>query len=204
MFNRKRKNKTDQKENEKKGIWESRQQRRLEPEELKRARNAGRLAMKEAVWLAKESVRQGKKETKEKAVREAAEAREQAKKHKKLRKQTERPEDTRAVNVNQEKKEQDEKGAGEMLSGELFRGIVHLEVLPPVNAKQLIRIKEMIEQSPDTKIVLFGGSVKNGAEIVLSIEKSMRLGELLMDMPIVDKVEKHWKKIAIYLNSNEP
>lgn len=119
------------------------------------------------------------KEDRERAKKEAEKAKAQAKK------------ETEQVT----KKEVKESGA------ELYKGTVRLTIVPPVDSGQVRKLEEHLSQVPELRLVLIGGSVAEGTEIVVSAESPIPLLDILRDMPPVAQVTKKGKTAQITLEA---
>lgn len=81
---------------------------------------------------------------------------------------------------------------------ELYRGDVQLSVLPPVGVEQVKLFEEYLKQIADCRLLIVGGS-EAGPFFRLSLETPLNLGDQLREIPIVDEVIEHGKKIGIIL-----
>lgn len=128
-----------------------------------------------------------KQEAKEGAMTEAEEAKKAKAKAKKEAEQT--------------AKETAKREAKEAVSAESYRGIVTLTIVSPIDLGQARKLEECLHQVQDLRLVLVGGSVAEGSEIIVSAEKSIPLIDILREMPPVEQVVKKGKKIQIRLKS---
>ena len=101
----------------------------------------------------------------------------------------------------QEAKEREKGEAQEAVSGELYEGIVQLTIVPPIDLGQVRKLEEHLDQVQDLRLVLVGGSVDEGTEIVVSADKPIPLIDVLREMPPVEQVSKKGKKIQITLRT---
>jgi len=131
----------------------------------------------------------GSKEAKERAKPEAMEAKKAKEAGARAKKETER-QAKKAAKV--EDKE---------TSAELYKGVVTLSIMPPVDLGQVKRLEESLQQAPDLRLVLVGGSVANGTEMVISAENPIPLIDILAKMPPVAQVTKKGKNIQVTLKA---
>ncbi|MBE9512552.1 MAG: hypothetical protein IMY77_00605 [Chloroflexi bacterium] len=127
-------------------------------------------------------------EAKERAMREAEEAKKAKEAEAKAKKKAE-----------QTAKETAKRGAKEAVNAEPHRGIVKLTIVSPIDLGQVRKLEECLHQVQDLRLVLIGGSVAEGSEIIISAEKSIPLIDILREMPPVEQVVKKGKKIQIRL-----
>jgi hypothetical protein len=131
----------------------------------------------------------GNKEAKERDKPEAVEAKKAKETEARAKKGTERQAKKAA-------KAEDKK-----TSAELHKGLVTLSIVPPVDLGQVKRLEEALQQAPDLRLVLVGGSVANGTEMVVSMEEPTPLMDILMEMPPVAEVTKKGKNIQVTLKT---
>ena len=131
----------------------------------------------------------GSKETKEKAKPKAAEAEKAKEAEARAKKETKRQAEKTA-------KVEDKK-----TSAELYKGVVTLSIMPPVDLGQIKSLEESLQQAPDLRLVLVGGSPANGTEMVISAENPIPLMDILTGMPPVAQVTKKGKNIQVTLKS---
>ena len=86
-------------------------------------------------------------------------------------------------------------------STELYKGTVRLSIVPPVDSGQFRKLEEHLSQVPELQLVLIGGSVAEGTEIVVSAESPIPLLDILRDMPPVAQVTKKGKTAQITLKA---
>jgi hypothetical protein len=84
---------------------------------------------------------------------------------------------------------------------EMYNGLVRLTIMPPVDSGQLSNLEEHLCQVQDLRLVLIGGSVTDGTEIVVSTENPIPLLDILREMPPVAQVAKKGKTTQITLKS---
>jgi hypothetical protein len=124
----------------------------------------------------------GDKEATEKAKKEAKKAEAKAKKEAK-----------------QAAKEEN-KGAGT----ELDKGTVTLTIVSPFDSGQLRKLEEHLYQVQGLSLVLIGGSVDGGTEVVVSAENYLPLLDILREMPPVAQVVRKGKTTQITLKAAQP
>ena len=86
-------------------------------------------------------------------------------------------------------------------SAEMHQGMMRLTIVPPVDSEQLKRLEEQLYQVEDLRLVLIGGSVDGGTEIVVSAENPLPLLDILEKMPPVAQVVKKGKTAQITLKA---
>ena len=90
----------------------------------------------------------------------------------------------------------------ERVGAELYEGIVKLTIAPPVDYEQMGKLEEYLRQIQNLHLVLVGGSVEEGTEIVVSADKPIPLISVLREMPSVEQVVKKDKEIQVRLKPN--
>ena len=85
--------------------------------------------------------------------------------------------------------------------GELFNGIITLNVMPPIDLNQFKNFEEAIKQIPELRLVLIGGSMDEGNEVIVSAESPIPLLSILKDLPSVAEVNKKGKSTQVTLKS---
>ena len=78
---------------------------------------------------------------------------------------------------------------------------MRLTIVPPIDLGQVRKLEEYLCQVQDLRLVLVGGSVDEGTEIVVSAEKPIPLMDVPREMPPVEQVVKKGKKIEIMLKA---
>jgi hypothetical protein len=96
-----------------------------------------------------------------------------------------------------EKARKEDKARDKETNAELFKGLVTLSIMPPVDLDQLKRLEEALHESPDLRLVVISGSVANGNEMVVSADDAVPLVDILMTMPPVAQVNKKGKTLQI-------
>jgi len=135
---------------------------------------------------AKQAEKKAKKEAEqaaiEKAKREAEEAKERAR-----------------IEVEERAKRE----AEEKVSAELHKGMAKLAIASPVDYDQMRKLEEYLRQVQHLRLVLVGGSVKEGTKIVVFAEKPIPLINVLREMPPVEQVVKKGKEIRVTLRAKQ-
>ena len=93
------------------------------------------------------------------------------------------------------------KKAEEALRAELYEGMVKLVVVPPIDLGQMEKLEKDLRQVEDLRLVLVGGSVDEGSQIVVSAGKPIPLIDILREMPPVEQVVKKGNEIQITLKA---
>ena len=148
-------------------------------------------AKKETERVAEEGAMRETEEAKERAHREAKEAR--------LAEAKTKREAEKAANERAMREAEETKKAKEAVNAEPYRGIVKLTIVSPIDLGQVRKLEECLHQVQDLRLVLVGGSVAEGSEVIVSAEKSIPLIDILREMPPVEQVVKKGKKIQIRL-----
>jgi hypothetical protein len=99
--------------------------------------------------------------------------------------------------VAKDKAKMEDKGSG----AELYKGVVRLTIVPPVDSVQVRKLEEHLSQVPDLQLVLISGSIAEGTEIIVSTESPIPLLDILRDMPPVAQVAKKGKTTQITLKA---
>ena len=123
---------------------------------------------------AKKAEAQAKKEAertaKENAKIEAAKAKEAKKAEAQAKKEAER---TAKEMARKAKKEGKQKNNGDLISG-----TITLHIASPVKPVQLKQLEEQIGQDENLRLVLTGGSVIDGSEIIIAAENPVPLADI--------------------------
>lgn len=85
--------------------------------------------------------------------------------------------------------------------GELFSGTITLNIMPPIDLTQFKNFEEALKQIPEMRLILIGGSMNEGNEIIASAESPIPLLSILKDLPGVAEVNKKGKSIQVTLKS---
>ena len=75
--------------------------------------------------------------------------------------------------------------------------------MPPVDLGQVGELEEYLRQVQNLRLVLIGGSVEEGSEIVVSAEKPVSLISVLREIPLVERVVKKDKEIQVTLKAKQ-
>jgi hypothetical protein len=136
-----------------------------------------------------------KKEAEEKVKREA----EEAKKAKRVEgvKEKGKKEAKEAKKEVKKKAEEAEPAA----VAKLYKGMVELMIVPPVDLGQLENLGKALRQVENLRLVLVGGSVDEGNRIVVSAEEPIPLLRILGEMPAVEQVAKKGSEIQVTLKT---
>lgn len=126
----------------------------------------------------------GSKEAREEAREKAAEAKK-----------------AREAEAAKEKAKKEAKVEGKKTNAELYKGLVTLSIMPPVDSGQVKRLEESLHESPDLSLVVIGGSTANGTEMVISAENAIPLVDILMKVPLVAQVTKKGKTLQVTLKA---
>jgi hypothetical protein len=73
--------------------------------------------------------------------------------------------------------------------------------MPPIDIGQVRKLEEYLYQVQDLRLVLVGGSVDEGTEIVVSAENPIPLIDALRELPPVDQIVKKGKTIQLTLKA---
>lgn len=107
---------------------------------------------------------------------------------------------TKAVAPKTEEKPKKNKKAD--TSGGLASGVITLNIAHPTNPAKLKEMEEQIKQVPELRIVLIGGSLDEGTEIIVSAESPIPLLETLSGLPSVSEVNKKGKITQVVLKAD--
>ena len=86
----------------------------------------------------------------------------------------------------------------------LVSGIINLSMVPPVDPIQLRKFEEDLKQVQELRLVLVGGSMDEGTEIIVSAENPIPLLDILSEIPAVAEVNWKGKINQVTLKSEEP
>ena len=173
---------------------EAQEKAKKEAKRIKEAMKEGRLTQEEADKIKK----RWEEEAKEKAKREAEEAMRVKEAEEKAKKEAE----ARAKREAEEKaKEKLGREAEEAMRAELYEGIVKLTIMSPINLGQIRNLEEHLRQVQDLRLLLTGGSVDEGTQIIVSAGKPIPLIDVLREMPPVEQVVKKGKDIQVTLKA---
>ena len=186
---------------------EAKEKAKREAEEAMRVKEAEAKAKKEAEARAKrEAEEKAKTEAKEKAKRKAEEAKKakeaEARAKREAEEKAKKEAEARAKREAEEKaKEKLGREAEEAMRAELYEGIVKLTIMSPINLGQIRNLEEHLRQVQDLRLLLTGGSVDEGTQIIVSAGKPIPLIDVLREMPPVEQVVKKGKDIQVTLKA---
>ncbi|MCL0090835.1 hypothetical protein M1O13_02430 [Dehalococcoidia bacterium] len=184
--------------------------------EAKKAREAEKKAKKEAEQATKEKAKREAEEAQEraeKAKREAEEAQERAEKAKreaeeaKKAREAEKKAKKEAEQAAKEKARREAKEAKKAREAEKkakYEGLAKLAIESPVDYDQMRELEEYLRQVQHLRLVLVGGSVKEGTKILVFAQKPIPLINVLREMPPVEQVVKKDKEIRVTLRADIP
>ena len=142
---------------------------------------------------AKKAEAQAKKEAERAAREKAKQDTENAKEAKKAEAQAKKEAEQTA--------REEARGKGKNTDGELVSGIINLNIMPPVDLTQLKTFEENLKQVQDLRLILVGGSMDEGTEIVVSAENPIPILDVSREMPTVAEVNRKGKTTQITLKS---
>lgn len=155
----------------------------------------------------------GSRPVKKQAQREAKEAKEQTQKEaeaavqvkaKKEAKEKAKKEVKKAKGRAREAKlaeEEVEEEVGPAVMAKLYKGMVELTVMPPIDLVQLENLEKALRQVENLRLVLVGGSAGKGSRIVVSAEEPIPLLGILREMPAVGGVVRRGGEIQVTLKA---
>ncbi|MDP2930943.1 MAG: hypothetical protein Q8O05_00390, partial [Chloroflexota bacterium] len=82
---------------------------------------------------------------------------------------------------------------------ETYEGQVQLVVPPPASFEQVRQFQECLKRVDNLRLVMVGGSMDEGALLIVALQAPMALGKILNQMPMVATVEKKGKKLGVIL-----
>lgn len=100
-----------------------------------------------------------------------------------------------------EVEERAEGEAEEEASPDLYEGMAKLAIAPPVDYDQMRELEEYLRQVEHLRLVLVGGSVKEGNKILVFTQKPIPLINVLGEIPLVEQVVKSGKDIRVTLRA---
>ena len=72
-------------------------------------------------------------------------------------------------------------------------------ITPPIDFDHIKELEESLSQFEDLRLVLTGGSISGGAHIIVSIEKSTDLIDILKQIPRVQEAVSQGNEIQVTL-----
>ncbi len=76
-------------------------------------------------------------------------------------------------------------------------------LMPPVDSEHMKEIGENLSKLKGMRLLLVGGSIEGGAQIVISVEKPTPLINVIKQMPLVEDVADNGREIQVWLKPNE-
>ena len=86
-------------------------------------------------------------------------------------------------------------------NSESYKGMVKLTLVPPIGPVQVKKLEECLSQTQDLRLVVIGGSISEGTEIIVSAEDPIPLIDILREMPPVAQADKKGKLIQVTLKT---
>ncbi len=170
--------------------------KKMKKRDAKKAKEAKEKAKREAAE-AKVRKKREAKEAKERAKIEAKEAKEKAKREakeaKEAKKKTKKAEKVKPAKEKPKKAVEPAAGAG------LYRGIVTLNIAPPIDFAQLDSLKKALFEVGDLRVVMVGGAVGGGSRVLVSAEEPLPLLNILRGIPAVEEVAGKGDEIEVSL-----
>jgi len=149
--------------------------------------------------------RETQQKAKARAEKEAAEAKEKAKEEARRAKQEKRAAERAEREAQQKAKARaGREGGEEMVTEEktdekLYSEVVKIVIERPVEIEQLKKLTALVQEIPELRLLLTGGSAEEGNKIVVSAEQPLPLEKILSEMPLVAGVTKKGKDILVTL-----
>lgn len=172
--------------------------KRMTRQKAKEAKERAKIEAREA----KEAKKKAKKA--EKAKLDAKEAKEREKQEARQSKDTKKREKQEAKEAKKAKPAKPAKGkakkAVEKTEGAgLYRGVVTLAIVPPIDIVQLDSLKEGLFQVENLRVVTVGGAAGEGSQVIVSAEEPLPLLDILGKMPVVEGVVEKGDVIQVRL-----
>ena len=92
-----------------------------------------------------------------------------------------------------------ERGIAATADTEFYQGLVKLVLVPPILLRQMRRFEAGLSEIEGLSLDLVGGAVDGGTEIILSVENSIPLLDVLRELSSVAEVVKEGKSIRVVL-----
>jgi len=177
--------------------------KRMTRQKAKEAKERAKIEAREAKKKAKVEAREAK-EAKKKAKLDAKEAKEREKQEARQSKDTKKREKQEAKEAKKAKPAKPAKGkakkAVELTEGAgLYRGVVTLAIVPPIDIVQLDSLKEGLFQVENLRVVTVGGAAGEGSQVIVSAEEPLPLLDILGKMPVVEGVVEKGDVIQVRL-----
>jgi len=176
----------------------AREAKEAKEKEKRKAKEAKERAERKAKE-AKEKAKREAKEAKEKAKREAKEAKEREKREAKEAK--EKAKKAEKAKLVKEKAKKAEKAAEPSVDAGTYRGMVTLNITPPVDFAQLDVLKQALFGVEDLRVVMVGGAAGEGSRVLVSAEEPLPLINVLRGIPVVEEVAGKGGEIQVRLKA---
>ena len=85
----------------------------------------------------------------------------------------------------------------------LYEGVVKLVIKSPIDADHMKELEANLRQIQNLRLVLFGGSVEEGIQFVVSAEEPTPLIKILKEMPLVEEAVGKDKEIQVVLKAKK-
>ena len=85
----------------------------------------------------------------------------------------------------------------------LYEGVVKLVIKSPIDADHMKELEANLRQIQNLRLVLFGGSVEEGIQFVVSAEEPTPLIKILKEMPLVEEAVGKGKEIQVVLKAKK-
>ena len=89
--------------------------------------------------------------------------------------------------------------AEEEISNQLYEGRLELEIAPPVDFRQVLKLQSNLRGVPDLKVVSVGGSAQGTNTITVALNQPLPLISLLREMPLVEDAVSWGESIRVTL-----
>ena len=166
-------------------------------EQVKAAREAETRARKE-IPEAKERARRAAEEARSATVAEAT-AKKRAEQAAKARAKREAEE----ARVRAQREAEEAKEAAQAVTSEVYSGVIRLMIVSPADYERVKNLEESLGRVKNLRVVLVGGSAREGTRIVVSAEEPVPLLSVLSEMPPVEQAVKKGNDIQITLKDED-
>ena len=167
---------------------EDEEKARKQVEEAKERIKRGAEEAKKAADIQAKAIKAAEKAIRERTKREVEESKVRAK--------------LEAEKAQQQKRKEAEKIAVESINTKLYNGTVKLVITTPVNYEQIRRLEESLVRVSDLKLILVGGSDKEGVYMFVSAEQPKPLLSILSNLDMVGAVSQEDGGIDITLRTS--
>lgn len=101
------------------------------------------------------------------------------------------------------KQSSDDKGqeTQEVAADKSYQGTVKIIIQAPINLPQLGNLTDFLNSIPESRIVLSGGSVREGNKIIIACEQPTPLLQLLSECSAIDELGTRGRDIMVTLKS---